>query len=69
MTTLTVKVIDGNVDRALRQLKRKMGQHGVIRDMKRHEEALRPGEGRRNKKAKAIKAPAQGTGGRVAPKP
>jgi ribosomal protein S21 len=56
MAYLTVKFIDGNVDRALRQLKHKMGQHGVIRDMKRGVYALRPEERRRSKRAKAIKA-------------
>jgi ribosomal protein S21 len=56
MTDLIVKSIDGNVDRALSQLKKKMGQHGVIRDMKRHETAMRPGERRRAKHSKALKA-------------
>jgi ribosomal protein S21 len=56
MTDMPLKFIDGNVDSALLLLRHRTSQHGVIRDMKRHEEALRSGERRRNKQSKVLKA-------------
>ena len=45
MTDLPIKFICGNLDRALRLLKRKMSQYNAIGDMKRHKEAFRLGRG------------------------
>jgi len=56
MTNPTVEVIDGNVERVLYQLKRKMGQHGLIRDIRRQKKALRPGKSRRLKHSKTLRA-------------
>jgi ribosomal protein S21 len=55
MTNLSVTVIDDNADRALCQLKPKLSDQGVIRDMKRHETAMRPSERQRAKHSRALK--------------
>jgi hypothetical protein len=51
-----MKGIDGNVGRTLEQLKRKMGQQDAIWDRGRYETAMRPGEKRRAKHSKMVKA-------------
>ena len=52
---MTVFVKDRDLARALRRLKVKLKKDMWRRDLARHEEALRPGERRRAKHAKAMK--------------
>ena len=54
--TLIARVWGLDVKRARRELKRKLGKEHVIRDMRRHEAAVRPGERRRGKHGKSIRA-------------
>jgi ribosomal protein S21 len=51
---MTVVVQDGNVERSLRTLKRKLGNEGMRWGMKRHAPFLRPGERRSQKPQKAV---------------
>lgn len=51
---LVVDVINNDIDRALKKLKKKMQNEGVLQDLKRHEFYTKPGDLRRRKKAQAI---------------
>lgn len=50
---LSVEVINNDIERALKRLKKKMQNEGVMQDLRRHESYLKPGERRRRKKAQA----------------
>ena len=52
---MTVYVRDNNVDQALRQLKRRMTQEGVTKDMRKNERYEKPSEKRVRAKAQARK--------------
>jgi len=52
---LEVVVIGGRLDRALKKLRRKMAQEGVLKEMKRRRRAVKPSERRRRKRADARK--------------
>ncbi len=55
MTNVKVDVRDGDVIRALKVFKKKVEREGVLRDVRRQAYALRPGERRRVKRAKAVR--------------
>lgn len=47
---LTVKVRNGQVDKALKRFKRKVKDEGIIRDFRKHEFYQKPSEKRRAKR-------------------
>jgi len=56
MTPINAKVeVQGNLDKALRQLKKKMEKEGLVRDMKRNMYYEKPTQRRRKSLLKAIK--------------
>jgi small subunit ribosomal protein S21 len=55
MTNVKVDVRDGDVVRALKVFKKKVEREGVLRDLRRQAYALRAGERRRAKRAKAVR--------------
>lgn len=52
---LSVEVRDNNIEAALKILKKKVMQEGLIRDLRRHEYYEKPGDRRRRDEAKAKK--------------
>jgi len=52
---LEVEVIDGNIERALRDLKNKMSREGVLTELKRRRFAEKPSEVKRRKHREAVK--------------
>lgn len=52
---IVVTVNDGNIERGLRQIKKKTEREGVIRDMKRIVYSEKPSQKRRKRKLRAIK--------------
>lgn len=50
---LVVEVINGDVERALRKLKKKSQNEGIFQDLKKHEHFTKPSELRRRQKAQA----------------
>jgi small subunit ribosomal protein S21 len=52
---LTVDVRDGNVEKALKILKKKMANEGILREVRRRMEYEKPSEIRRRKKAEAVR--------------
>jgi len=60
MTPINAKVeVQGNLDKALRQLKKKMEKEGLVRDMKRNMYYEKPTQRRRKSLLKAIKQQSQ----------
>jgi len=51
----SVDVRDNNIDSAIKALKKKVLQEGLIRDLRRHEYYEKPGDRKRREKAKGIK--------------
>ncbi len=54
-SNITIAVNDSNIDRALRQLKKKIEREGVVRDMKRIVYYEPPTQKRRKRLMRAIK--------------
>jgi small subunit ribosomal protein S21 len=52
---MLVTVRDGNVDQALRALKKKMQREGLLREMRSRTFYEKPSEGRRRRAAEAVK--------------
>lgn len=52
---MLIQVRDNNVDRALRILKKKLQQEGVLREMRRREHYEKPSEKRAREKAEGIR--------------
>lgn len=52
---LRVEVKNGNIESALKLLKKKMTREGVLRDLKKHKEYEKPSEKRRREKSDARK--------------
>ncbi|OGL42071.1 MAG: 30S ribosomal protein S21 [Candidatus Schekmanbacteria bacterium RIFCSPHIGHO2_02_FULL_38_11] len=60
MTPINAKVeVQGNLDKALRQLKKKMEKEGLVKDMKRNMYYEKPTQRRRKSLLKAIKQQSQ----------
>lgn len=55
MGGIEIKVIDNNIDKALRQLKKKMATEGLYREFKKRRYYEKPSERRKRKKAEARK--------------
>ena len=55
MAGLEIKVIDNNIDKALRQLKKKMATEGLFREFKKRRHYEKPSERRKRKAAEARK--------------
>lgn len=51
---LEVPVIDGNVDRAIRILKREMGKEGILKTLKRKRYYEKPSDARKRKQSEAV---------------
>lgn len=52
---MRIEVQDGNIDRAIRILKKKMNREGMFREMKKRKFFEKPSEKRRRKQAEAIR--------------
>jgi len=52
---MQIQVRDNNVDQALRVLKKKLQQEGVLREMRRREHYEKPSEKRAREKAEGIR--------------
>ena len=52
---VSVDVRDNNIDSAIKALKKKVMQEGIIRDLRRHEYYEKPGDRKRREAAKAKK--------------
>ena len=52
---ITVSVRDGNVDQALRALKKKLQREGVFREVKQRRHFEKPSEKRKREKADAVR--------------
>jgi len=52
---IEIKVFDNNIDKALRQLKKKMAVEGLYREFKKRRYYEKPSEKRKRKKAEARK--------------
>ena len=55
MGGLEIRVIDNNIDKALRQLKKKMATEGLYREFKKRRHYEKPSERRKRKRAEARK--------------
>ena len=51
---LEVHVVDGNVDRAIRILKREMGKEGILKTLKRKRFYEKPSDARKRKQSEAL---------------
>ena len=52
---MRVEVLDGNIDQAIRVLKKKMNREGMFREMKKRKFFEKPSERRRRKSAEAFR--------------
>jgi small subunit ribosomal protein S21 len=52
---VSVNVRDGNVEQALRVLKKKMQREGIFREMKMRKDFEKPSEKRKREKAEAVR--------------
>ena len=51
---LVIPVIKGNVEKALKQFKRKFKQTGILKEVREHKNYIKPSTKRRKQKEKAI---------------
>lgn len=52
---LEVHVADGRIDKALRKLRKKMAEEGVLRELKRRRRAVKPSAQKRRKRVDAAR--------------
>ena len=52
---LEVEVIDGNIEKALRDLKNKLSKDGILTELKKRRNAEKPSEVKRRKEREALK--------------
>lgn len=55
MAGIEIRVMDGNIDKALRQLKKKMATEGLYREFKKRRHFEKPSERKKRKKSEATK--------------